>query len=94
MRRLDLLLQRMEKVAASMEKAQFDEFLTYRTEPKKIIKTGLLVGIARGLGGAIGFTILGALLMMLLKNIAVSNLPVLSRLIADLVRMVENNLTR
>ena len=51
-----------------------------------------LSGIARGVGFSLGFSVLGALLLYILRNIALSNLPVIGKFLAELVRIVENNL--
>ena len=49
-------------------------------------------GAARGIGFSIGFTVLGALLLYILQSIALANLPIIGRSLAELVRIVENNL--
>lgn len=49
-------------------------------------------GIVRGIGFSIGFTLLGALLIYALRNIALANLPVIGKFVADLVRIVEHYL--
>lgn len=49
-------------------------------------------GAARGVGFSIGFTVLGALLLYILQSIALANLPIIGRFLAELVRIVESNL--
>lgn len=49
-------------------------------------------GAARGIGFSIGFTVLGALLLYILQSIALANLPIIGRFLAELVRIVESNL--
>lgn len=50
--------------------------------------TQFLAGLARGLGMAIGFTLLGAALTLLLYDLASRNLPVIGDFLARLVDMV------
>ena len=52
----------------------------------------LLSGAARGIGFSIGFTVLGALLLYVLQSIALANLPIIGKFLAELVRIVESNL--
>ena len=49
-------------------------------------------GVARGIGFSIGFTVLGALLLYVLQHIALANLPIIGKFLAELVRIVESNL--
>lgn len=51
-----------------------------------------LSGVARGLGFSVGFTLLGAMLVLFLRNAALANLPGIGRFLAELVRIVERNL--
>ena len=52
----------------------------------------LASGMARGIGFSIGFTVLGALLLYVLQHIALANLPIIGKFLAELVRIVESNL--
>ena len=52
----------------------------------------MALGAARGIGFSIGFTVLGALLLYILQSIALANLPIIGRFLAELVRIVESNL--
>ena len=41
---------------------------------------------------SIGFTVLGALLLHVLQHIALANLPIIGKFLAELVRIMESNL--
>lgn len=56
---------------------------------RKMLWRSMLSGMARGLGSAIGFTILGALLISLLTFLAKQNLPVIGAFIARIVQLVQ-----
>ncbi len=47
-----------------------------------------LIGCARGLGSAVGFTVLGAALVLALQRLVSSRLPVLGGFLARLARLV------
>lgn len=88
----DWIIRRLERVSDRMEQFHLDAYLRYVHNWKKRLMIEFLSGIARGIGFSIGFSILGALLLYLIRNIAMTNLPVIGRFLAELVRIVENNL--
>lgn len=90
----DDLIKRTEHLVQRMEMLHLDAFLRYVHHWKRRLFFDFLSGIARGLGFSIGFSVLGALLLYILRNIALSNLPVIGRFLAELVRIVESNLAK
>ncbi len=50
-------------------------------------------GLLRGLGTAIGFSVLGALAIMLLTHLASQNIPVIGNFIAEIIKIV-NQISR
>lgn len=89
---LGWLIRRLERVALRMEQLHLDDYLRYAENWRRHLMMQFLSGVVRGIGFSIGFTILGALLLYLLRNMALANLPVIGRFLAELVRIVENNL--
>ena len=88
----DHILRRLEHLAQRLELMHLEAFLRHVHDWRRRLFFDFLSGIARGVGFSIGFSILGALLLYLLRNIALSNLPVIGEFLAQLVRIVENNL--
>ncbi|HHZ17398.1 MAG TPA: DUF5665 domain-containing protein [Peptococcaceae bacterium] len=86
------LVERLKDLALVMEKMKLAEYVEYMNDPKRMLLTNFLAGIARGLGMAVGFTILGALLLYLLKQLVMLNLPLISSFIAQIVEMVNENM--
>lgn len=86
------VIQRLELIAQRMEHMHIDAYLRYVHNWRRRLTMDFLSGIVRGIGFSIGFSILGALLIYILRNIALANLPVIGRFLAELVRIVENNL--
>ena len=86
------MMRRLERLTQRMEALHLDAFLRYVRDWRRRLFFDFLSGIARGIGFSIGFSILGALLLYLLRHIALSNLPVIGEFLAQLVRIVENNL--
>lgn len=88
----DFLLRRLERIALRMEQMRFNDFLRHAYDWRKRLGYEFLSGIVRGVGFSVGFSILGALVLYFLRNAAMSNLPVIGRSLAELVRIVEKNL--
>lgn len=89
---LELILHRLERLAHRVELLHLEAFLRYVHDWRRRLFFDFLSGIARGIGFSVGFSILGALLLFLLRNMAMSNLPVIGQFVAQLVRIVESNL--
>ena len=88
----DQLLERLEKVVQRMELIHLEAYLRYVKNWRKRLFVDFLSGIVRGIGFSIGFSVLGALLIYILRNMALANLPVIGRFLAEVVRIVEKNL--
>jgi len=63
------------------------EFITFLKNPSRIFFLNLLAGLGRGVGFAIGFTVLTALVIFLMKS-AVS-VPVIGNYISKLLEFIE-----
>lgn len=71
---------------------KFDPFditglYNYLRRPTRLFFLNLLAGMARGLGFAIGMTILAALIILLLRRVV--NVPYLGNFIARILEVVE-----
>lgn len=83
---------KIDELIVAMEKMKLAEYIAYLQNYRKMMFVNLLAGIARGLGIAIGFTLLGALVIYLLQKLVLLNLPVIGHFIADLVELVTQEL--
>lgn len=88
----DWLVRRLEMVASRFELMHIDAYLRHVKNWRKRLLMDFVSGVIRGIGFSVGFSVLGALLVYLLRNMAMANLPVIGRFLAELVRIVENNL--
>ncbi len=89
---LGYLKHKIEQLGMAMEKMKLAEYVELLNRPARLFYINFLAGLARGLGMAVGFTILGALLIYSLRQLQVLNLPVIGGLIAEIVRIVQTNL--
>lgn len=88
------LENKVRELAINMEKMKLAEYVDLLEKPYKLMYINFISGIARGLGIAIGFAILGAIMVLILQRLVSLNLPVIGDFIADLVRIVQMQLGR
>lgn len=81
----------IENVSLQLEKSKFGAYIDLMQNPVRMIALNFVSGIARGLGIAVGFTILGALMVYLLQRLVVLNLPIIGGIISELVKLVQLN---
>ena len=86
---LQRLAVKVADLTMAMEKMDLAEYLALVNRPVRLMYINFIAGIARGFGFAVGFALLGAILVYLLKQIVVLNLPVIGDFIADLVEIVQ-----
>lgn len=65
------------------------DFIVKNKDLKRVLWYNFLIGLSRGLGMAVGFTVLGALVVYILQRIVVLNLPLISKFIADIIELVK-----
>lgn len=91
-RLLRSLEDKVDNLALTMEKIKLAEYVELLNNPWKLLWVNLLAGLARGVGIAIGGTVLVAILLFLLRQVAILNLPLISDFIAEIVRLVQQQL--
>lgn len=87
-----LLARRMDGWIASMERLRLADYVRYVDDRKRLFFTSFMAGMARGIGMAVGFTILGALLVLILQDLAKRNLPLIGDVLAQIVTVVQKRL--
>jgi hypothetical protein len=83
------LVDRLER---HFEAMNIRAYVDLYERPARLIGLSFLSGVARGVGVAVGFTLLGALLLYLLRESFVHNLPVVGAFIAHLVTIVQEEM--
>lgn len=78
-------------LALSLEKMHLAEYMQYLNNTRSLLWKNFLTGVARGVGTAVGFTVLGALVIYILQRLAVSNVPGIANFISDIVEIVQRN---
>jgi hypothetical protein len=91
---LKSLAYNLEKLTSALENIKIMEYVEFLNNKRRMLYTNFLAGLARGLGMAVGFTILGAILVYLLKQVVFLNLPLISDFIANIVQLVNESLKK
>lgn len=86
------LSEGINRLAIHMERANFAEYVQLMNRPVRLIYLSFLGGVARGVGIAVGFTIIAATLLYLLQKLTLLNLPIIGDYIAEIVRIVQAQL--
>ncbi|NPV71648.1 MAG: hypothetical protein HPY55_13565 [Firmicutes bacterium] len=91
---LKALNHRLDQFAQYMEKMKLAEYVDLLHDTKRLLWVNFIAGLARGVGMAIGFSLLGAVIIYVLTRTFWWNLPVIGGFIAQIVRIVQTQLAR
>lgn len=90
--RISLLTRQLDRWIDSMERLRLADYVRYVDDRKRLFWSHFWAGIARGVGSAVGFTILGAILVLILQDLARRNLPLIGDALAEIVNVVQRQL--
>lgn len=82
------LEKKIDDLAISMEKMRIEEYTDTIKYPKKLMVVNLMVGLSKGIGMALGFSVIAALLIVILQNMI--DLPLIGEYIAKVLEVIEN----
>lgn len=88
------LEDKVAALATSMERMKLAEYVGLLNNPWRLLWVNFLAGLGRGVGIAIGGSLLVTLLLYLLSQLAVLNLPLIGDFIVEIVRIVQTQLGR
>lgn len=80
---------RIDRLMGTLERMQLDRYVEHISNRRRLVLDNLLYGVLRGLGFSIGFTILGAILIALLRHFVENNMPQISGFIAEVIHAIE-----
>ncbi len=84
------LNKNLQKLNNSLEKSNIFELIELLGNKKKMFVRNFIAGMSKGIGIGIGFTLLSAIIVIVLQKIVTLNLPVIGDYIADIVDIVES----
>lgn len=83
--------QAVDRLSIYMEKMKLAEYVALLENPRRLLWINFISGVARGLGIAVGFSILFAFIVIFLKQLVTLNLPFIGDFIAQIVNMVQES---
>ena len=87
-----LLIRQVDRWIAAMERLRLEEYVRYADDRRRMFWSHFWGGVARGVGMAVGFTILGAILVLVLQDLARRNLPIIGDVLAEIVSVVQRQM--
>jgi hypothetical protein len=87
-----ILEKKLDRLALDMERSKIKEYIYYLEHPRKLLLSNFIAGLARGFGASIGFTLMAALVIYVLRSIVRWNLPIIGKFISEIVNIVNDNL--
>ena len=88
-RKTDHLIEQVERLTRHLEALRIADYIELLEKPWKLITTNFIAGIARGLGFAIGTTIIFALVVEGLRRIILINIPIINDYLVEIFKLLE-----
>ncbi|MBP2627785.1 MAG: hypothetical protein H6Q68_2496 [Firmicutes bacterium] len=88
-RRTDHLIEQIERLTRHLEALRIADYIELLERPWKLITTNFIAGVARGLGFAVGTTIIFALVVEGLRRIIMINIPIINDYLVELFKLIE-----
>ncbi len=82
----------LRRISDTLEKSKISEYVDLLNQPKRLIYLNFVGGVFRGIGLAVGFTVLGATLIYVLTRSFVLNLPLVGKFLGELVWIIQQYL--
>ncbi|MFW5996153.1 MAG: DUF5665 domain-containing protein [Halanaerobiaceae bacterium] len=86
------VMEKLEEISRRTQENTIAEYVEMIRSPRRMIFINFVSGLARGLGIAVGATILGAIILIVLFRLGRMNIPVIGRFIARIVKIVQTYL--
>ncbi len=88
----NIIDEKLNKILSKIENTEIAEYIQLVNNPRRMLFINFISGLARGFGLAIGFFVLGAIMVWLLGRLAVWNIPVVGDYVTEIVKIVMEQL--
>lgn len=82
----------LQKLINTLERMDLNRYIEYVSNRKRMIWTNLFYGMLRGFGFSLGFTVLGAIAVVLLRRFFENRMPEISGFIAEVINAIEERM--
>jgi len=83
------LIEQVERLTRHLEALRIADYIELLEKPWKLITTNFIAGIARGLGFAIGTTIIFAVVVEGLRRVILINIPIINDYLVEIFKLME-----
>lgn len=83
------LHEQLERIAHKLEALRIADYMELLEKPRKLIMTNFIAGVFRGLGFAIGTTIVFAIVVETIRRMILLNIPIISNYLIELIKLIE-----
>lgn len=89
---MEKIEESIKNIDLKLNKIKLHNLIENIDSHKNYLIYNFIIGMFRGFGMAVGFTILGAILIYFLQKIVLLHIPVIGDFVSDIVRIVQENL--
>lgn len=82
----------IEKLMNTLERMQLGDYVEYVSNRKRMVACNILYGICRGFGFTLGFSVLGAVIIALMRTMFLENIPLIGGFLAEVIRAIETRM--
>ena len=86
----DGLFRKIEYLANTLERMRLDEYLDFVSNRRRMALTAFLGGVMRCVGFMFGFSIIGAVVVTILRSVVLDNIPGIGSFLAEVVNEMES----
>lgn len=86
------IMEKLDELSKRIQSINIAEYIELVRSPRKMLFINFISGLARGLGVAIGATVLGAIFLIILFRLAQTNIPLIAEFVAKIIKIVETYL--
>ena len=88
-KKAEFLNAQLDKLLRHLESLRIADYMELLQRPGRLIFVNFIAGIARGLGIAVGATLIFAVMLELLRRLILLHIPGIGEFIAEIIQIVE-----
>lgn len=85
------LEDKLDELLKKFNQKSLNDFMKIIVSPKRLFFRSFISGVAKGIGIAVGFSLLGAVLIYILRYIVMLNLPLIGAFLKDIWEIMQSN---
>jgi len=86
---IKLLNHNIEKLIQILQKSNLQDISMFMGNRKRMLFSNFFAGIFRGMGFSIGFTLVTAIVIIILQRIVLLNIPIIGEYLNDIIAILE-----